>query len=223
MDQEYENTRDRIQEITDAPISRRATVGSSGLAILSLLAGSAFGREGIDWEAVRKSQEKSRQEATEAERRAQEEAYQRMLQRKDPAQRAFFEQMRNTSSPEEQAKIMQDWHIQQSLAKFKMDLAVSEEEWTVVQPRLAAVLRLMQAPYGAGGTGAAVLVAQKTIELQELLANKEAKPEDIRAGLTALRTVKEQARQELAQAQRSLRQVMTVRQEATLVLNGLLN
>jgi hypothetical protein len=45
---------------------------------------------------------------------------------------------------------------------------------------------------------------------------------EIKAKLGALRVTKEKARGELASARRNLRQVMTVRQEAVLVLNGLL-
>jgi len=45
----------------------------------------------------------------------------------------------------------------------------------------------------------------------------------INVKLTALRAAKEKARQELAAAQQSLRQLMTIRQEAVLVLNSLLD
>ena len=66
-------------------------------------------------------------------------------------------------------------------------------------------------------------VDQAKSELRELLSNKDAAPEQIKAGLTALRLANEKARQELAKARQDLRQLMTVRQEATLVLSGLLD
>ena len=47
--------------------------------------------------------------------------------------------------------------------------------------------------------------------------------DQIKAKLTALRAAREQARRELATAQRSLRQLLTLRQEAHLVLRGLLD
>ncbi len=47
--------------------------------------------------------------------------------------------------------------------------------------------------------------------------------DQIKARLGALRSAKEKAQQELATAQHSLRQLMTLRQEAVLVLNGLLD
>lgn len=40
--------------------------------------------------------------------------------------------------------------------------------------------------------------------------------------MTALRAAKEQVRQELVKAQGNLHEIMTIRQEAVLVLNGLL-
>jgi Spy/CpxP family protein refolding chaperone len=66
-------------------------------------------------------------------------------------------------------------------------------------------------------------VEQRTRELREVLADKEAKPEEIKAKLTAFRAAKEQARQELVKARQDLRQLMTLRQEAVLVVNGLLD
>jgi hypothetical protein len=56
-----------------------------------------------------------------------------------------------------------------------------------------------------------------------LPADEGAKPEEIKAKLTALRAAKEQARQDLVKARQDLRQLMTLRQEAVLVLNGLLD
>jgi flagellar motility protein MotE (MotC chaperone) len=64
-------------------------------------------------------------------------------------------------------------------------------------------------------------VQQKSAELRELLRNKEAAADHIKAALTALRAAKEKARQELAAAQQNLRRILTLRQEALLVLNGL--
>jgi len=66
-------------------------------------------------------------------------------------------------------------------------------------------------------------VDQAKSELRELLGNKDAASEQIKAGLTALRLANEKARQELAKARQELRQLLTVRQEATLVLSGLLD
>ena len=59
--------------------------------------------------------------------------------------------------------------------------------------------------------------------LRTTLENEAATPDDIKAKLTALRTAREKTRQELAKAQKELRQILTLRQEAQLVLMGQLN
>ena len=60
-------------------------------------------------------------------------------------------------------------------------------------------------------------------ELRQILSDKGASADQIKAKLTALRAAQNSAAQELAKARQNLRQVMTIRQEALLVLNGLLD
>lgn len=60
-------------------------------------------------------------------------------------------------------------------------------------------------------------------QLRTTLENESASPEQIKNELTALRTAREKAKQDLATAQQDLRQILTLRQEAQLVLMGLLN
>lgn len=59
--------------------------------------------------------------------------------------------------------------------------------------------------------------------LREVLDKDDPSPDQIRAKLTALRAAKESARQKLAAAQKNLREVLTLKQEAALVLGGQLN
>ena len=59
-------------------------------------------------------------------------------------------------------------------------------------------------------------------ELQTTLQNTAATPDAIKKQLTVLRAAREKAKQDLAKAQQDLRQVLTLRQEATLVLMGML-
>lgn len=66
-------------------------------------------------------------------------------------------------------------------------------------------------------------VEQAAEQLSTLLDNTAAAPEDIKKQLTALRAAKEKAKQELAAAQQELRKLATVRQEAQLVLMGMLD
>lgn len=88
------------------------------------------------------------------------------------------------------------------------------------------------ADQGAGqrtrpGTGRAQTeqsaVGKATEELREVLRNEEATSEQIKTKLTALRTAKEKAQKELETAQKDLKQKLTVKQEAFLVLSGYLN
>jgi len=66
-------------------------------------------------------------------------------------------------------------------------------------------------------------VDKASSELRELLRNESATAEQIKAKLAALRAAKQKAAQDLATARQSLRQLMSLRQEALLVLNGLLD
>jgi len=83
---------------------------------------------------------------------------------------------------------------------------------------------------GAGGQGdrrgpqqdpATMTPVEKAQEqLRTTLENQSAAPDEIKKNLTALREAREKAKQELAAAQQELRQILTVRQEAQLVMMG---
>jgi hypothetical protein len=66
-------------------------------------------------------------------------------------------------------------------------------------------------------------VAKAQAELRAVLDNKDSKPEEIKAKLTALRTAREQAKTALAAAQKDLKDLLTQRQEAVLVNMGYLD
>ncbi|HOJ59409.1 MAG TPA: hypothetical protein PK878_03915 [bacterium] len=59
--------------------------------------------------------------------------------------------------------------------------------------------------------------------LQTVLENKDASPEEIKAKLNALRTTRAKREAELKTAREELRKVLTLRQEAQLVLMGMLD
>ncbi len=220
MNQQTRKTHDVLSDGMDVALSRRVAVGSAGAGILSILCGSTLGQGDPGSQAGRDTEERRRlkQMMRESREAAEKEKFAKM----DPQERAFWEGIQNAGSMEERQKVLQNWHTQQMQVTLNSELGASAEEWTVIQPKLLAVLLLKDAPYGVGGTPAALLVAQLINELRVLVSNKETKPEEIKAKLTALRSAKVQARQELSQAQKSLRQLMTLRQEAVLVLNGLL-
>jgi peptidoglycan hydrolase CwlO-like protein len=77
---------------------------------------------------------------------------------------------------------------------------------------------------GAGGGGgqssdaSASPVQQKSRDLQASLDNKDAKPEELKAKLAALREARQKAKADLTKAQEDLRELLTVRQEAVLVM-----
>lgn len=74
-----------------------------------------------------------------------------------------------------------------------------------------------------GPEGSLTPVGKVTEELRKVLENKDAKSEEIKAKLTALREAREKAKKELAKAQQELRTGLTARQEAQLVLMGWLD
>ncbi len=188
---------------TETLISRRVAMGSSALALLGVLSGSAF------------SQEQGKEPPREVQERIEES-------------RAYMERLRSAGSMEERMKIMEERRMaerRRAVEDLKEQLGVSDKEWPVVGPRLEAVYNLVHPlpQVGRGDGPPKTEVQQKSSELRELLRDQKAPVDQIKAKLGALRSAKEKARQELATAQQGLRQLMTLRQEAVLVLNGLLD
>jgi len=77
--------------------------------------------------------------------------------------------------------------------------------------------------HGRHGPDVQSAVEKAADQLQTTLENESASPEEIKKQLTTLRAEREKAKQELAKAQLELRQICTLRQEAQLVLMGMLN
>jgi peptidoglycan hydrolase CwlO-like protein len=128
---------------------------------------------------------------------------------------------------------------QERMAGFmKEQLAVNDEEWKVLQPKLQKVMEARRDAGGFGffgsrgrgpgggdrGSDQPQSAAQKaSTELRTTLDNKEAKPEEIAAKLKALREAREKAKADLTAAQKELKEVLTQRQEAVLVMMGQLD
>ena len=127
---------------------------------------------------------------------------------------------------------------------MKNEIGATDKEWTVIEPRVTKVMTLsrevnrrgmgMMGRGGRGGRGRPGIPpqvsdseqseVQKAMDaLQEALGKSDTSSDDIKAKLLALRNAKEKTRQELAKAQQELKQILSVRQEAKLVLWGLLN
>jgi hypothetical protein len=131
----------------------------------------------------------------------------------------------------------------------KTTLAVTDEEWTVLQPKLQKVMDLNReimmsrmagmmrgrggrggpgGPGGPGGDTAAAAaptndVQEKTKALSDALDNKDSAPKDIAQKLAAVRDARERAKADLVKAQAELKELLTPKQEARLVLMGMLD
>jgi ElaB/YqjD/DUF883 family membrane-anchored ribosome-binding protein len=123
--------------------------------------------------------------------------------------------------------------------RLKEQLQVNDDEWKVLQPKIEKVMEAQRdanggrgmffrngrrggGPDQASNNGATSPVQDKARELQAVLEDKEAKPEKIKAALSAYREARAQAKANLTKAQDDLREVLTTRQESVLVMMGML-
>jgi hypothetical protein len=150
------------------------------------------------------------------------------MQERMAKSREFAERMRD-ASPEERTRIMEErgaWERMRAIEDIRGQLEVAEAEWSVLKPRVEAVYKLVHPQPQFGGPGNVGLMSpvdRSKGELRQMLASKDASADQIKAKLTALRVAQEHSRQELTKARQNLRQLLTLRQEAMLVLNGLLD
>ena len=120
---------------------------------------------------------------------------------------------------------------QQRLDRIKEQLGSTDDEWKVLQPKIEKVMDAQMAGFG-GGFGRRggnngdntpqTPTAKAQAELRELLQNKDASADDIKAKLAALREARAKTRADLEAARKDLKEVLTQRQEAVLVTNGML-
>jgi hypothetical protein len=205
MNRRRVQTSDRSHTIEHRRISRRVAIGASGAGALALLSGSVFGAEETQRADGGKLVDETRKRVEQS--------------------KAFFERLRN-AGPEDRAKIMAEDRAERqrrAIEDLKAQLGISDTDWLAVKPRIEAVYNLVHPPQQFGPGLPKTEVQQRSDELREMLHDEKAVPDQIRAKLTALRGAKEKANREMVTARQSLRQVMTLRQEAQLVLNGLLD
>ena len=135
----------------------------------------------------------------------------------------------------------------QQMERYKTQLGADNDEWGVIEPRLAKVMEVQRQGgggggafgFGRGGRGGAGFggpggggrrggggafgggepspIAVKTGALMEVLQNEDASNSEIESALNELRDARENHEKELAAAREDLRAVLTLRQEATLV------
>jgi hypothetical protein len=137
--------------------------------------------------------------------------------------------------------------------RMKEMFGATDQEWTILGPRVTKVQELSR-EVGGGGRGGMMFgpmgrrggpqggpqngrqggrqgmpareqteVEKASEQLRTLLENTSASPEQIKSQLIVLRSAKEKAKQQLAVAQKELRQVITLRQEALCVMMGILD
>ncbi len=127
--------------------------------------------------------------------------------------------------------------------RMREALGATEEEWAIIGPRLEKVQTLSRETRGGmfgafrtrGGRGGQrggeeqaaeqeqTEMQKATAALQAALDNEASTAAQIRTSLTAYRKAREKVRQDLAKAQEELRAVLSIRQEAQLVMMGTLD
>jgi len=153
--------------------------------------------------------------------------------------------------PEEMRKRIEAYR-EQMQDRMRERLGATEEEWKILQPRIEKVSQAMRQSRGGfrsvmgmfGGRGRGGPddrrggdrqrpegtpereqddVEKKTQALRSLLDDENSSASSIKAALDALRSARQKSQEELATARKELREVITARQEAQLVLMGTLD
>jgi hypothetical protein len=135
---------------------------------------------------------------------------------------------------------------QRRLDNIKQQLGSTDDEFAALQPKIEKVMDLQQQNQmggfggrgggrrggggGGGGVGGAAPanatpnpVRDALTALNTTLQNKDASADEIKEKLTALRDARSKAHDDLVAAQKDLQGVLTQRQEAILVTNGMLD
>jgi hypothetical protein len=132
---------------------------------------------------------------------------------------------------------------------MQQELKATDDEWKAISPLLTKVMELQQAtrmggmrgPGGPGGAppspsggaggkqadrapgGGPGMETPEAKALSTALAAKDSTNDQIRAAMKSLRDARAKQQQDLQKARQDLREVLSVRQEAQLVLAGLLD
>lgn len=127
---------------------------------------------------------------------------------------------------------------QRFMDRFKEQLGVTDDEWKVILPKLEKVMTAQsdtrgggfggmggrggRGGRGGGDTAAQSEMAKASAELRTVLENKNASAEEIATKLKAYRDARDKAQTALETAQKELKELLTARQEAILVRDGML-
>ena len=121
--------------------------------------------------------------------------------------------------------------------RLQQELECSDEEWKAIQPLLGEVLKLefaqMRGMIGGmmgggmmGGRGGVPRLSSGQPEvdaLRDAVADPKTSAEDLRAKMKAVRDAKKKNEEALRKAHEALRAVLTSRQEAKLLMAGMLD
>jgi hypothetical protein len=124
---------------------------------------------------------------------------------------------------------------QRMLERYKERLGANDEEWKVLSPKVEKVMTAQTNSRGGGGFGGGrggrgggggdqqptTPVATASRDLRQALENN-APAEELTKKLAAYREARAKAREELAAAQKELKELLTAKQEVTLVVEGML-
>ncbi|MBN1805905.1 MAG: hypothetical protein JW837_11700 [Sedimentisphaerales bacterium] len=159
--------------------------------------------------------------------------------------------VQDTDRPDRQGRQFDPERMRQMMSQRMQELfGATNEEWKILGPRVIKVQDLSRqvgggfrgGMFGAMGMGRRggpggdrfgdrpgapdreqTEIEKVTEGLRTLLENTSATPEQIKQQLTTVRAAKEKAKQQLAVAQKELREVITLRQEAQCVMMGILD
>jgi hypothetical protein len=124
------------------------------------------------------------------------------------------------------------------MTRIKEQLGATDDEWKAIEPKVDKVMtaqRESRGGFGFGGFGRGgggggggadqqptTAVGKASADLRTTLDSKDSAPETIAKKLATLREAREKARKDVADAQKELKEILTQRQEAVLVMNGML-
>jgi len=116
------------------------------------------------------------------------------------------------------------------MTSIKEQIGATDDEWKGMAPKVEKVMTLqrdMRGGFGGRGGGGQPdapqsKVAQAQADLRAALEDKNVSGDDVAKKVTALRDSRKKARTELEAAQKELREGANARQEAVLVLYGLI-
>jgi hypothetical protein len=110
------------------------------------------------------------------------------------------------------------WGAGPNIDALQQTLGLGAEEWAVLKPRIEKVITARQATMGRGAEEMPEAAALRTA-----LENKDTPAEELEAKSKALREARAKKAAELKAAREALRELLTPRQEARLILDNILD